>query len=162
MGEGPIARFKRVKKPIARQEDLFVEHVADETVVYDDRTKEAHCLSPLAAVVFDRCDGTMTLDELAQVASERLGEPVDEARVIDALVQLQDCDLLAVPPRGGFTRRKMLEKGAAVAGTVAFAGPLITTIAAPSPAAALTTTCGQVLCCPCCTLTGFNKQTCCL
>ena len=62
------------------------------------QSKEAHCLSPLAAVVFAHCDGRTTIEELAALATERLGEPVDEPRVIDALAQLQERDLLAVPP----------------------------------------------------------------
>ena len=118
MSEGPLARFTRIKRPVARDEDLLVEHLGDETVVYDNRTKEAHCLSPLAAVVFGQCDGRTTVEGLAELATERLGEPVDEAGVIDALAQLQERDLLAIPPRDGLSRRQMIGKSAAAGGAL--------------------------------------------
>lgn len=165
MGDSPLARFTRIKHPVAREEDLLVEQVADETVVYDNRTKEAHCLSPLAAVVFAHCDGRTTVDQLATLAAERLGEPIDPPRVVDALEQLQERDLLAVPPRDGMSRRQMVGKSAAAAGALAGAS-LITTIAAPSAIAANTATCGIVTCCPCCNPgggcdAGLDKQECC-
>jgi hypothetical protein len=160
MGEGPLTRFMRVKRPVARDEGLLVEHLDDETVIYDERTKEAHCLSPLASVVFANCDGETSIDQLAALATERLDQPVDQDGVIEALTELQDRDLLAVPPRGDFTRRQMIGKSAAVAAGAAFAGPLITSIAAPASAAAASAFCGDLLCCPCCQAT-FDKQECC-
>jgi hypothetical protein len=160
MGEGPFNRFARVKRPVARDEDLLVEHLADETVIYDERTKEAHALSPLASVVFANCDGETTMEQLAALATERLGEPVDEAGVVEALVQLQERDLLAVPPRGDLTRRQMIGKSAVAAG--AFAGAsLITTIVAPAAIAGGSATCANILCCPCCTASNLNKEDCC-
>jgi hypothetical protein len=160
MGEGPFARFARVKHPVARDEDLLVEHLEDETVVYDSRTSEAHCLSPLAAVVFAHSDGATTIEELAALATDRLGEPIDEPRVIDALAQLQDRDLLAVPPRDGLSRRQMIGKTAAAGGALVGAS-LITTIIAPTAIAASSLACGDFLCCPCCTSAGLNKNECC-
>jgi hypothetical protein len=161
MGEGPLARFTRVKHPVARDEDLLVEELTDETVVYDNRTKEAHCLSPLAAVVFANCDGRTTIEQLSTLATERLGEPVDESRVVEALAQLQERDLLAVPPRDGFSRRQMIGRSAAAAGG-AFAGAsLITSILAPAAIAANSATCADILCCPCCTGGTFSDKACC-
>jgi Coenzyme PQQ synthesis protein D (PqqD) len=147
MGHSPLDRFTRIKHPVAREEDLLVEHLADETVIYDTRTKEAHCLSPLSAAVFAHCDGRTTVDQLAALATERLDEPVDGPRVMDALAQLQERDLLAVPPRDGLSRRDMLRR-TAMAGAAAASIPLITTIVAPTPAAAQTQFCSNL--CDCC------------
>jgi hypothetical protein len=156
-------RLNRKKLPVARDEGLLVEHVGDETVVYDDKSKEAHCLSPLAAVVFAHCDGRTTVENMAALAAERLGEPVDESRVLDALDQLEERNLLAVPaaPRGGLSRREMISRTAAAAGGAAFAAPLITSIVAPAAVAAKTATCGDLLCCPCCQQEALNKEECC-
>src|SRR4051794_1125104 len=150
MGEGPLARFKRTKRPVARDEGLLVEQVADETVIYDEKTNQAHCLTPLAAVVFNHCDGATTIQEIAIVASDRLGEPIDESRVIDALEQLSERDLLAFPPSGGLSRREMVQKTALTAGGVAFSAPLISSNLAPVSVAAASATCGELLCCACC------------
>ena len=135
-------------KPVARSEGLLVEQVGDETVVYDTQSKGAHCMSPLAASVFAHCDGNHSLDQLADVAAERLGEPVDSGRVLDALVQLDDRALLVSGAPDGVTRRDLLQKGA-LAGAAAMAAPLISSIVVPTPAAAATPTCGDILCCPC-------------
>jgi hypothetical protein len=149
------------KLPVARDEGLVVEQVGDETVVYDDRSKEAHCLNPLAGIVFANCDGRTSVDRLAALASERLGEPVEVATVLDALAQLDERNLMAfVPPDGGFSRRAMIRKSAAVAGGVSLA-PVISSIVAPSAIAQGSATCANLLCCPCCTNANLNKEDCC-
>jgi Coenzyme PQQ synthesis protein D (PqqD) len=134
---GSISRFTRINCPVARDEGLLVEELGDETVVFDSETKEAHCLSPLAAIVFAQCDGETTIEELAVLATDRIGEPVDEARVTDALAQLQERDLLAVSVGGGLSRREMIGKSAAAGGTLVGAS-LITTVLAPTAAVAQT------------------------
>jgi hypothetical protein len=134
MEEGRLARFSHTTHPVAREDGLLVEQVADEMVIYDNASKEAHCLSPLAAVVFAHCDGRTTIEELAVLATDRLAEPVDQPGVIEALAQLQERDLLAVPPRDGLSRRQMIGKSAAAAGALAGAS-LITSVMAPGASA---------------------------
>lgn len=149
--------MRRTKLPVARDEGLLIEQVADETVVYDDRTKEAHCLSPLAAVVFAHCDGKTNADQLAGIASERLDETVDSDGVLDALGQLEERKLLAV---GTFSRRTMLRK-TALAGGVVIGAPLISSVFAPAAIAGGSATCAQLLCCRCSTANATNKDNCC-
>jgi hypothetical protein len=152
--------------PVARDEGLLVENVGDETVVFDADTKEAHCLSALAAVIFAHCDGKRTVEDLARLASEHIHEPVDTSQVMDALAQLEERDLMEprAPSQIGLSRRTMLQRTAALGGAVA-ASPLITSIVAPTSAAAVTAGCGvapnTVLCCPCGRTGEGNKQDCC-
>jgi len=155
-------RWRDKGLPVARKEGLLVEPVGDETVVYDAETKEAHCLSPLTAAVFAHCDGDTTIEELTSVTAERLGEPVEASRVLDALAQLEERELMAVPAkaRDDLSRRDMLRRSAAAAGGVAMA-PLITSVVAPNAIAANSATCANLLCCPCCTISDLNKQECC-
>src|SRR3954454_12575238 len=87
-------RWTHRKLPVARDEGLLIEHVADEVVVYDAESKEAHCLSTLPAVVFTHSDGYRTVEDLAEVASVKLGEEVTTDRLIDALSQLEERALL--------------------------------------------------------------------
>jgi hypothetical protein len=155
---GIVRRIKA--RPVARSEGLLVELVGDETVVYDTKSKEAHCLNPLASAVYAHADGRASVDELAATASAHLGEPVDASRVFDALAQLEERDLMVAPlgRRDGLSRRDLMRRSAAV-GAAAVAAPLITTIVAPTPAAAQTPGCGEILCCPC--RTGGGGQDCC-
>jgi hypothetical protein len=151
-------RWTQRKLPVARDEGLLIEHVADEVVVYDTESKEAHCLSPLPAVVFTHSDGYRTVEQLAEVASVKLGETVSADRVMDAVAQLEERELLRAP--GGISRRQMLRKSTIATGAVV-AAPIISSVFAPAAIAANSATCGPLLCCPCCTGSGFNKDDCC-
>jgi hypothetical protein len=158
-------------RALARSEGLLIEHLNDETVVFDTETRQAHCLGPLASIVFEHSDGRTATDGIAAIASERLDETVEVSQVDDALDQLQNAGLLAISaPRSqdGTTRRQVLKKGAITSGVV-FAAPLMTSIVPPASAASGSATCGAVpgepgptvLCCPCKTDNAANKDECC-
>jgi hypothetical protein len=100
--------------------------------------KHAHCLRALAAAVFNHCDGKSALAEIAARAESELGTAVSESDVRDAISQLEASGLLDVPlrVRDGLSRRDAMKRFAFAGATAAFAGPLITSIAAPSSASA--------------------------
>ena len=106
--------------PAARSDDLLIEPVGDETVIYDTRSKEAHCLKPLAAIVFGCSDGRATVGEIAKLAEQRLGDAVSDADVADAVAQLESLDLLQTPlvvrgrrsPRGDQRRWRLAPRDA--------------------------------------------------
>ena len=142
--------------PLARSEDLIVEELGDEVLIYDSRIDKGHCLSPDAARVWRRCDGKTPLEGLVA----QLG--LTSERVESALDELDRCDLLEGE---GDTRRelgiKVVKAGAAVAAT-----PLIVSVLAPTPAMATTLAaclvfsrddcgnaagCGSIPGCCCCT-----------
>ena len=102
--------------------------------IYDDRTQVAHCLSAEAAAVWTRCDGRLSLSELAQQLA--LAPDVVE-RAVDAL---HDCGLLDEDPAPsrGYSRREAAVK-LAKAGGAAFAAPLIYSAAVGSAASAAST-----------------------
>jgi len=126
-----------ISRPSAREEGLLIEAVGDETVIYDLESKEAHCLKALAAVVFAHADGTNTTAEIAELASHRIGSPVTDEEVRDAVAQLEQCGLLdvALVVRDGLSRREAVVRFASVAG-VAVATPLIASVVAPTAQAA--------------------------
>lgn len=118
--------------PLARAEGLLTEEVEAEIVVYDSESKQAHCLSPLAALVFAGSDGQTPIPELAELASTQLEEPVEAERVEDALAQLEELGLMVVPEDElRVSRRGMIRKGALVGAAVA-ATPLIVSVATAS------------------------------
>jgi hypothetical protein len=127
---------RRSLLPQARPEGLVVEQVGDETVVYDVHTRAAHCLKPLAALVFAAGDGATTVED----AAGRAG--VEPEAVIDAVGQLERLGLLDVPlvvvedDGPGVSRRDMLRNAGYAGAAAAAAAPLITSIAAPTPAGA--------------------------
>lgn len=123
--------------PARRTEGLLIESIGDEVVVYDLESKEAHCLKALAAITFTEADGRSSVSEVAALAAERLGHPVSETEVVEAITQLQGRSLLEeiLPVRDGLSRREAVKR-TAFAGAVAFAAPLITSIVAPTAAMA--------------------------
>jgi hypothetical protein len=123
--------------PAARTQQLIVQRVGNEVLAYDTRTDEAHQLTPLAAAVFEGCDGRATVDEIAAAASDRLGEPVGIEAVGEALDQLADRGLLG--EAGGLSRREAMRKVALVGAGAAASVPLVKSIVAPTPAQALAT-----------------------
>ena len=120
---------------LARSERLLSEDVGAETVIFDEDSNQAHCLTPLASVVFACADGHTSSADLARVASSRLSEPVAEEQIQDALAQLDQRGLLAAPGPIRISRRDMVRKSAAV-GASAMAATLIFTVEPPMAQAA--------------------------
>jgi PqqD family protein of HPr-rel-A system len=74
-------------KPRARS-DLSVVSMGGETVIYDERHGDLHHLTPTASLVFQVCDGTATVRELASDISEVFGAPVKRVeREVRSLVR---------------------------------------------------------------------------
>jgi hypothetical protein len=120
----------RVQNPLARTDELVVEEVADEVLVYDQRNDQAHCLSSDAGTVWRACDGKTSVSGL----SAKLG--MDEATVSRAMDELEQCGLLDSGPKSaGITRREATARMAKV-GAAAASAPLIYSIMAPTPALA--------------------------
>lgn len=128
--------------PSARAEGILVERVDDELVVFNTQTKQAHCLKPLAAFVFENADGRATQAEIADRAARALGTTVDVDEIASAVAQLRDSSLLDEPIAvlNGTSRREAIKRFAFAGAAATAAGPLITSIFAPSAAMASATT----------------------
>lgn len=126
---------RRARHPRARRENLVVERLGDETLVYDVVTQKAHCLNATAAAIWDACDGRR--DEAAIAA--RLG-PAHGGRAAVGVVRhglrgLFRARLLEGPAPGPLSvgRRGALKKIAA-----GMALPVVASIVAPDVAEAAT------------------------
>ena len=123
----------------ARSEGLLIEHVGDETVIYDLESKEAHCLRAIAAFVFANADGDRSVAEIAKMGRERLGLELPDEDVLEAVEQLEDIDLLTRPMvvlEDGLSRRQMVKRVAYTGAAAVTATTMVTTIAAPNALAA--------------------------
>lgn len=162
------AVMQAARKPLARSEDLIVQEVEDEVLVYDVIYARAHCLSADAARVWQACDGETTLEAL----EEKLALPAEV--VANALAELETKELLDAGPvlNGNGSTRREFSVRAAKMGTMAAAAPMIYSILAPTPAAAATPTEAQCnyysgkscdacahICGCCCCCQGCSKTT---
>jgi hypothetical protein len=124
-------------QPQARNEDLIVEDLGDETLVYDLQRDRAHCLNRTAALVWRACDGRTSSAALARLLHGRLPTPAPEQLVGRALQQLQRAHLLQegtapVSRLARCSRRDFARKlGIAIALV-----PVVMTVLAPSAAQA--------------------------
>lgn len=82
-------------KPHVR-DDLSLVSLDGETVVWDGTTGDVHYLNPTASIVFELCDGTGTVPELAADIAEAFGMPVEQvhADVLAIVTQYREAGLL--------------------------------------------------------------------
>ena len=125
--------------PKARQNDLLVEQVGDETVVYDGQRQEAHSLNRAATIVWQNSDGTRTIPQLASILGTAMGIDANESAVEYALDRLASAHLL----ENSSVSRRDLVRRMTFAGAAAVALPVVLSIVAPTDAMAASGQNGQ-------------------
>ena len=139
--------------PLARQEQLVVQEVADETIIYDEQRDHVHRLNRTAALVWRYCDGSHTVAALAQAVSRELSAapgvsaPVTEDVIWLALDRLDKEKLLQgtlIRPEGvgQISRRDVLRKAALIGGLSVLI-PVVQSVVAPTPAMAMSIGCAK-------------------
>ncbi len=121
--------------PKARQKDLVVEELPNETLVYDLERNKAHCLNPTAALVWSRCDGKTSVADMAGLLEREMDLPADESLVWMALDRLGKARLLEEPVKlpgeaARYSRREMMRTLGRVAGLTLLL-PAVSSIVAP-------------------------------
>jgi len=122
--------------PQAREENIVVQDLDGEVLVYDLTRHKAHCLNHTAALVWRACDGRRTASDIARLVEDEMRTPVDEGTVWYAIGQLDKLHLMkesVAPPAmwAGMSRRDFLRK-AGVAAAVAV--PVVISLSAPTKA----------------------------
>ena len=112
--------------------DFVVRELADEVVLYDRKTRRAHCLNPAASAVWRLCDGHRNIAEIARILER------DEDLVCTVLQQLNESRLLrnegsAMNGKDMLSRRELVKKIGIGASVVL---PMVTSILVPSASAA--------------------------
>ena len=169
-----------VQRPHARSDDLVIEEVDDELLVYDSTNKRGHCLGATAARVWRACDGhsdVSAISEALELDAEVVRQALDELEALELL----DTQGVKVVQAGsgngdGLTRRQLAGRSARVGAGIA-AAPLVYSISV-SPAMALMTptpfqcqlytvqscgtssACGKLDGCCCCCQGGGSCKTC--
>lgn len=122
--------------PQARTENLLVQEIGHELIIYDQENHQAHRLNSAAALVWNHCNGQTSVDELSALLQSRLGLPPDEEIAWMALDHLRKAYLLEVPVEEvRISRRKLVQK-LGLAGGISLLMPVVTSMVAPTPAIA--------------------------
>ena len=108
--------------PMSRKDEIVVQELDGETLIYDLKTNKAVCLNETSALIWAACDGTRNVSEIGSYASAQLNAPVNDDLIWLALDQFKKESLLDAAPEenyfGGMSRREVIKKvsiGAAVA-----------------------------------------------
>lgn len=132
-------------KPLARSNNIVVEEVFDELVIYDLERDRVHSLNPTAAFVWQHCDGKHTVDQIAILLQQEF--PVSQAVELlwATLDRLEKAHLLQEKlSQSGenqkvYTRRELLKMVGQGAGMIALL-PVVKSINAPGPTQAASLT----------------------
>jgi hypothetical protein len=124
--------------PQSRQNDLIVQELKDEVLVYDLTINKAYCLNPTSALVYQLCDGKHSVSDISKEISKKLKQSVTEDLVWLALDQFKEDNLLSNSKEieikfGGLSRREVVRK-IGFASMVAL--PVISSLVAPTAAMA--------------------------
>ena len=125
--------MNKKKYPISRKEDIVMQHLESEILIYDLKANKAFCLNETSTLVWQACDGNHSISEISQDLSNQLNQPISQDLVWLALDQMKREKLLTNSGEvkssfHGLSRREVIRK-VGLASMVAL--PLISSIVAP-------------------------------
>lgn len=128
--------MKNSQAPRRIGDDISIQQIGAETLVYDERRHKAFCLNSSSSVIWWLADGERTVAEISRKASLQLESELDEAFVEFALDQLRKDGLIepsAIEVEHAMSRRAMLQR-LGVGGVMLL--PMVAAIVAPTAAQA--------------------------
>lgn len=134
--------------PVSRKENLVLQDLNGEILIYDLSGSKAFCLNETAAFVWNLCDGKNTVGEIAGKLAEKTKSSANEEIVWLAIEQLKKSDLMTEADKlpavfKGLDRREVIKRAAL---TTAVALPIVTGLVAPQAAAAQSVCSGACAC----------------
>ena len=139
--------MKLKTNPKGQENDLVIQELKGELLIYDLSVHKAYCLNETSAIIWNLCDGNNSVSDIRQHLSRKLNKSVPEDLVWLALDQLKADDLLSESREveikfDGLSRREVIRK-IGVASLVAL--PMVASLAAPTAAMAQSAaTCGAI------------------
>jgi hypothetical protein len=131
--------------PLAKKENIVIQELDNEVLIYDLNINKAFCLNETSAIIWQLCDGTKTVSEISQAVGNKFNSTVSEDFVWLALEQFRKDKLMTNDFEGVFeevfkgqTRREVIRK-VALASMVAL--PVVSSIIAPTAINAQSGTC---------------------
>jgi hypothetical protein len=132
MSRGTLVRLPRAR----RSEDLIVEPLGDELLIYDNAANKAHRLNKSAALIWRHCNGRTSTEKVLKVLAEA-GLPADPGVVELAIAELTKAKLVEPEvdwSQVRFRSRRTLLKQLGFMTAAALALPIVQSIVAPSVA----------------------------
>lgn len=123
-------------KPVPRRDNVVVQEMNGEILIYDLGENKAFCLNETSALIWQACNGEKNVSEISREIGAKLGSPASEDLVWLALDQLKKENLIESKEDfqidfNGISRRDVIKK-VGLAAVVAL--PLVTSLVAPKAA----------------------------
>jgi hypothetical protein len=132
--------MSKENKPRSRRDNIVVQEVDGETLIYDLESNKALCLNHTSAIVWQACDGKRTIAEINDLLGKQLKVQTNEDIVWLALDQLSKAKL--VDPRvdlgtkfQNLSRREVIRK-IGIGSMIAL--PMVASLVAPTAVHAVT------------------------
>ena len=137
------------EKPLSRKEDLVVQEMNGEVLIYDLRENKAFCLNETSALVWQACDGTKSVADI----SRSVGSEDIVWLALEELKKEKLIDHAAKPSEkfAGMSRREVIKK-IGLGSMIAL--PIVASIVAPTAAYAASV-CNTGATCTC-TISGMD------
>ncbi len=137
--------MKKDIKPLSRKDEIVVQELNGEVLIYDLRTNKAFCLNETSSLVWEACDGNTSVSDISRSISRKLNAPANDDLIWLALDQLKKEKLIAngdevISNFEGMSRREVIKK-VGLASVIAL--PVIASLVAPKAAMAASM-CGQI------------------
>lgn len=125
-----------MKTPKTRNENIVVQEMENEILIYDLQTNKAFCLNETPAIIYNLCNGKKSVAEINQALNKTLNQPISEELIWLALDNFKKDNLLAENENieidfNGLNRRQVIKK-VGLASMVAL--PIVSSIVAPTAA----------------------------
>jgi hypothetical protein len=139
--------------PKTRENDIVVQDLKGELLIYDQNSNKAFCLNPTSAAVWNLCDGTSSVSDITKQLSIQLKQPVTDELVWLAIDQFKTDNLLSESYQigdtfGGLSRREVIKK---VGFASMIALPVISSLVVPTAAMAQSGVALRAICQTCTT-----------
>ncbi|MBD2482468.1 PqqD family peptide modification chaperone [Planktothrix sp. FACHB-1365] len=135
--------------PVARTENLLLQDIGNELIIYDQDNNSSHCLTPLAVRVWELSNGQNTVNDIAHKLEKEFNLPGNSDVDMRGLVwltleELERYSLIqeylrqpATNVIAGMSRRKAIKTATLVGGfAIGSMFPVVKSIVAPEPALA--------------------------
>ena len=119
--------------PKTRNEDIVVQNLKDEVLLYDMKIDKAYCLNEICGVIYNHCNGRNTFEDIRRKSQKNIPDEI----IWLAIEELSKQNLLVEKHESGISRRSLLQKAA----LSAVALPVIMGIIAPSSIRAQSVAC---------------------
>ena len=123
--------------PKTRNENIVVQEMDNEILIYDLKENKAFCLNETSAMIWQLCDGKHSIAEMSLSLSKKLNQPMTDDLIWLALDNFKKDNLLEDSQKfeidfNGLTRRQVVKK---IGFSSLIVLPVIASLVAPAAAA---------------------------